>query len=122
MLEILCITAQPLAELGYPEAHRTPETHIWETKYNQFADVWLKRLIVNVLRKYATGLVPGVTGLAGIQVVYGRKPGAHVLSLVNLYAGMTPAPGAPVPRVGPVAVWIPVNSLPRSHSRFKPST
>jgi len=43
-------------------------------------------LIGNVPRKYATGLVPDVTAPAGIQVVYGRKPGAHVLSLVNLYA------------------------------------
>ena len=80
-------------------------------------DVWLKRLVVNAVRKYAGGLVPDVTAPAGVQVVYGRKPGAHVLSLVNLYAGTVTAPGTPVPRVGPVAVRIPVQSLggsPRS--------
>lgn len=150
VLEVECATARPLAELVYPEAHRTEKTYLWETQYTHFkgstgkplitvnrfgngtvvyiaapvgeqiasrADVWLKRLVVNAVRKYASGLVPEVTAPAGVQVVYGRKPGAHVLSLVNLYAGTVTAPGTPVPRVGPVAVRIPVNSLgtvPRS--------
>ena len=144
VLEIECTTARPLAELGYPEAHRTASTFLWETKYNQFksstgkplvtvnpigqgkvvyvaapigeqiasrADVWLKRLLVNAVRKYATGLVPDMIVPAGVQVVYGRRPGAHVLSLVNLYAGADPAPGRPVPRVGPMQARIPVTSL-----------
>jgi len=144
VFEIECTAARPLAELGYPEAHRTATTFLWETKYNQFksstgkplvtvnpigrgqvvyiaapigeqiasrADVWLKRLLVNAIRKYATGLVPDMIVPAGVQVVYGRRPGAHVLSLVNLYAGADPAPGRPVPRVGPVQARIAMASL-----------
>jgi hypothetical protein len=150
VLEVECTTARPLAELLYPEAHRTEKTFLWETQYTHFkgstgrplitvnrfgsgtvvyiaapvgeqiasrADVWLKRLVANAVRKYAGALVPEVTAPAGVQVVYGRKPGLHVLSLVNLYAGTVTAPGTPVPRVGPVTVRIPVKSLggvPRS--------
>lgn len=55
-----------------------------------------------------------MTGPPGIQFVLGRQPNSatHVVSLVNLYAGMTPGPpGAPRPQVGPILVRVALSAL-----------
>jgi hypothetical protein len=74
-------------------------------------DPWLKRLVAFAVRKYALRLAVEVQAPPGIQVVFGRKDGGatHVLSFVNLYAGLVTAGGAPVhPQVGPIKVTIPL--------------
>lgn len=79
-------------------------------------DPWLKNIIATVVKKYATALAPAVKAPPGIQVVFGRKPdsGAHVLSLVNHYAGMAVGKaGTPRPQVGPVEVSLPLSVLQR---------
>lgn len=145
VLEVQCTSARQLAELVYPEGHRTPDRFTdGETAYTHFKyftgkplvtinrvgqgnviyiaapigaeiavreDPWLKRLVAFAVRKYAAPLAVDVQAPAGIQVVFARKKtgATHVLSLVNLYAGLATAGGVPVhPRVGPVKVTIPL--------------
>lgn len=145
VLEVQPTSAKSLAELVYPEGHRTPTRFTdGETPYTHFKtftgkplvtinrvgegaviyiaapigheiatreDPWLKRLVAFAVRKYAPSLVVQVQAPPGIQVVFGRRDGGatHVLSLVNLYAGLATAGGTPVhPQVGPVKVTIPL--------------
>jgi hypothetical protein len=149
VLEVQCTTAKPLAELVYPEGHRTPERFTdGETPYTHFKvftgkplltinrvgegavvyvagpigqeiarreDPWLKRLVAAAVRKYSRRLAVEVEAPAGVQVVFGRKAGGsiHVLSLVNLYAGLATAAGPPRhPQVGPVKAAIPGRVFP----------
>lgn len=146
VLEVECDGARPLAELVYPEGHRTPEVFTdGETPYTHFQkftgkplvtlhrvgqgsvmyiagpigteiltrdDTWLKRLLAFAVKKYATGLPVDARVPPGVQVVFGRKAGVHVLSLVNHYVGLAVSgEDAPHPQVGPVEVTIPLKVL-----------
>jgi hypothetical protein len=78
-------------------------------------DPWLKRLVTSAIRKYAPPLAIDATVPAGVQVVFGRKDNGatHVVSLVNLFAGMAfSADASPTPRVGPVKLTIPLDVFP----------
>ena len=85
-------------------------------------DPWLKHIINQAVKKYAVGIAAEVNGPPGIQIVLGRRPDSatHVVSLVNRYAGLSPAPaGVPRPHVGPVHVRIALSALGRRPSTVK---
>lgn len=153
VLEVKCTTAVKLAELVYPEGHRTPEVFTDpETPYTNFKqftgkplvtlnhlgrgaviyisppigheiatrqDPWLKRLVARCVTHYATGLTIEMQAPTGIQVVFGRKPGASVVSLVNLYGGLAPGTDErSLPQVGPVRLTVRMGSRPESVRLF----
>jgi hypothetical protein len=157
VLEVQCTSAKRLAELVYPEGHRTPDRFTdGETPYTHFKqftgkplvsinrvgkgnvifiaapigaqiasreDPWLKRLVAYAVRKYAAPLAVDVEAPPGIQVVFGRKKkgGTHVLSLVNLYAGLATAGGVPRhPQVGPIRINIPRHVFPAPPKSVRP--
>ncbi|HCC58876.1 MAG TPA: hypothetical protein DEQ47_16770 [Solibacterales bacterium] len=141
VLEVQCTTAVKLAELVYPEGHRTPRVFTdGETPYTHFKqftgkpvvtlnrvgrgaviyisapigreiatrqDPWLKRLVARCVTHYATGLAIEMQAPTGIQVVFGRKPGMSVVSLVNYYGGLAPGTDEhSMPQVGPVRLTV----------------
>ena len=138
-----------LAELVYPEGHRSPTVFTdGETPYTHFKkftgkpvvtlnrlgegaviyisaplgreiatreDPWLKRLLARCIGRYATGLPLEMEAPPGIQVVFGRKPGVSVVSLVNHYAGLAPGTDdRSLPDVGPVRLKVRTASRPKS--------
>ncbi|MEO7146008.1 MAG: alpha-amylase family protein, partial [Bryobacteraceae bacterium] len=149
VLEVKCTSAVKLAELVYPEGHRSPTVFTdGETPYTHFKqftgkplvtlnrvgrgsviyisppigreiemrqDPWLKRLVGRCVTRYAAGLAIEMQAPAGIQVVFGRKPGASVVSLVNVYGGLAPGTDQlSLPQVGPVRLTVQVGSRPAS--------
>jgi len=152
VLEVECTTARPLAELVYPEAHRSPDVFTdGETPHTHFGkstgkplvtanrlgkgtviyvagpigteiasreDTWLKRMLAGAVKKYATGFAIQADAPPGIQVVFGRRGGVHVVSLVNHYAGMII--GGPHPQVGPVSLRIPESVFPSRPRTVRP--
>jgi len=78
-------------------------------------DPWLKRLIARCLAHYATGQAIEMQAPTGIQMIYGRKPGVSVVSLVNHYGGLAPGTDdRSLPDVGPVRLAIRIGSRPQS--------
>ena len=161
VLEVQSTTARPLAELIYPEGHRSPTVFTdGETAYTHFQslsgkplitanrvgkgtvvyiagpigqqiatrdDPWLKRIVATAVRKYAGGPTVEVIAPPGVLAVFGRqKPKAgreavHVLSLVNLYAGMvTSADRTLAPRVGPLHVRVPLSFFTKAPTSVHP--
>ena len=75
-------------------------------------DTWLKYLLATAVKKFGSGLPISAQLPPGVQVVFSRGRGTHVVSLVNHYAGMVVS-GVPDshPHVGPVRVEIPLAVL-----------
>jgi Beta-galactosidase trimerisation domain/Hypothetical glycosyl hydrolase 6 len=153
VLEVKCTTAVKLAELVYPEGHRTPQVFTdGETPYTHFKqftgkplvtlnrvgrgaviyisppigreiatrqDPWLKRLVARCVTQYAAALAIDMQAPTGIQVVFGRKPGVSVVSLVNYYGGLAPGTDErSLPQVGPVRLKVQMGSSPKSVRLF----
>ena len=141
VLEVKSTTAVKLAELVYPEGHRSPEIFTdGETPYAHFKkftgkplvtlnrvgkgaviyisapigreiatrqDPWLKRLVARCITKYAAPLAIEMQSATGIQLVFGRKPGMSVVSLVNHYGGLaTGTEERSMPQVGPLRLTV----------------
>jgi hypothetical protein len=81
-------------------------------------DPWLKRIVVECVRKFSPPLAIQVDAPPGIQVVFGRRSAQmHVVSLVNHYSGLDTAAGTnPVPWVGPARARVPLETLGRRPS------
>ncbi|HNY38817.1 MAG TPA: hypothetical protein PKJ41_00415 [Bryobacteraceae bacterium] len=75
-------------------------------------DTWLKLLLTHAVKRFGSGLPISAQLPPGIQVVFSRGRGTHVVSLVNHYAGMVVS-GEPNshPQVGPVRLEIPLAVL-----------
>ena len=136
VLEVKSTTAVKLAELVYPEGHRSPDVFTdGETPYTHFKkftgkplvtlnrvgkgaviyisapigreiasrqDPWLKRLVGRCITKFAAPLAIEMQAPTGIQLVFGRKPGVSVVSMVNHYGGLaTGTEDRSMPLVGP---------------------
>src|ERR1019366_4117919 len=149
VLEVKCTTAVKLAELVYPEGHRSPEVFTdGETPYTHFKqftgkplvtlnrvgrgaviyisppigreiatrqDPWLKRLVARCVTQYTAALAIEMQAPTGIQIVFGRKPGMSVVSLVNHYGGLAPGTDErSMPQVGPVHLTIRSPNRPES--------
>jgi hypothetical protein len=65
-LHVACTTAEPLAELLYPEAQRTAETFLWETAYNPFKQRTGRPLIT--LNRIGRGAVVYIAAPLGRQI------------------------------------------------------
>lgn len=83
-------------------------------------DPWLKLLVVRAIEAHAAPAAITTHVPAGVQVVFGRKADAHVVSLVNHYPGLVGSGAADAgPRVGPVRVEVPVAVLGRAPSAVR---
>ena len=85
-LTVACTTAQPLAELVYPEATRTHETFLWETAYNHFKQGTGRPLIT--LNRIGRGAVVYIAAPLGRQILERADPNlkAVLTRLIRHYA------------------------------------
>jgi hypothetical protein len=78
-------------------------------------DPWLKRLVGRCITKFASPLAVEMQAPTGIQLVFGRKPGVSVVSMVNHYGGLaTGTEDRSMPLVGPLKLTIPMPTRPAS--------
>lgn len=75
-------------------------------------DTWLRSTIAQVVKRYAAPLVIESQAPTGVQMVFGRRQGTYVISLLNHYQGLAVgAWGSVAPRVGPIQVDVDVSRL-----------
>lgn len=69
------------------------------------SETWLKDTIARIVKRYAAPLAIESRAPTGVQVVFGRRENAHVISLLNHYQGLAVgAWGSVEPQVGPIQV------------------
>ena len=83
-------------------------------------DPWLKRLLARTITAFGMPLSIRTKVPPGVQVVFGRTPAAHVISLVNHYAGLVvPAEERSPLQVGPVQVEVPIRVFGRAPAKVQ---
>jgi hypothetical protein len=76
------------------------------------ADTWLASTVARLVKRYAAPLAIESQAPTGVQVVFGKREGAYVISLLNHYQGLAVgAWGTVAPQVGPIAIDVDVSRL-----------